>query len=499
MAALNDIGQVIPYAKKALVVAPTESPTPKKAVRGLQLKDLWPEPKWADIYKDGVDKDVVSHIYGLYHSLAKKPHTKTWTIDGRRVDANLWEIGYTKVINAIRNGCENATTIGEIESFKENFNSKLKKGTEHRYIAYAAGAITPRSIGTVFSGDDFTDRYVHLLPYLDFPASVAPKKIKLFPIKFTDKRRPEGFYVLCKLNKRSYVYERTINNVDNEFCTYEDAAHFLLEHFGAEFTIKQKGDDAPLYVPKKDTLGLIGVDTKGNPTDPSKLLSEFGFRGIQYGNYLPQKERQLFIDNTYHSLALLADFISASRKWIGGGDLAIAFGARGHGFASAHYEVEQRVVNLTRFNGAGSIAHELFHSFEARLMKKFTGESGMLSNYIGDGNKVTSPPDKARYEAFVEIVEACTCDSDYVDNAKAISAQNKSPKYWDKCSELCARAFEAYIQDQLMFLGIKEQWLAYRTLESDYNDNGKHPYPTGFDRTRINEVFSWCLPIIFGR
>lgn len=41
--------------------------------------------------------------------------------------------------------------------------------------------------------------------------------------------------------------------------------------------------------------------------------------------------------------------------------LSISFGARGYGKAKAHYELDSRVINLTRIKGAGSLGHEWFH------------------------------------------------------------------------------------------------------------------------------------------
>lgn len=44
------------------------------------------------------------------------------------------------------------------------------------------------------------------------------------------------------------------------------------------------------------------------------------------------------------------------------GGLGLAFGSRGHGAASAHYEVANRVINLTKTKGYSSLAHEWFHA-----------------------------------------------------------------------------------------------------------------------------------------
>ena len=62
------------------------------------------------------------------------------------------------------------------------------------------------------------------------------------------------------------------------------------------------------------------------------------------------------------------------------GTLAIAFGARGSGNAVAHYEPLRKVINLTKLRGAGSLAHEWWHSFDDYLGGKL-GVDGFLSEH----------------------------------------------------------------------------------------------------------------------
>jgi hypothetical protein len=95
-------------------------------------------------------------------------------------------------------------------------------------------------------------------------------------------------------------------------------------------------------------------------------------------------------------------------------------------------------------------------------------------------------------------VLACTLESDFVQNAWRIESQKGGAKYWKKASELCARAFESYIQDELEKVGIVQQWLACGTKERDYQNNGMHPYPVGQDRKRIADVLLQNLPLLFG-
>ena len=72
----------------------------------------------------------------------------------------------------------------------------------------------------------------------------------------------------------------------------------------------------------------------------------------------------------YDGLLDLADVMGIPPKAISlNGELALAFGARGQGLsgARAHYERDKVVINLTKMNGAGSLAHEWFHALDHYL------------------------------------------------------------------------------------------------------------------------------------
>lgn len=244
--------------------------------------------------------------------------------------------------------------------------------------------------------------------------------------------------------------------------------------------------------------------TKLNYPDVSaeSLMITFGFRGVQFGNYLPLVERQAYVSNTYFALETLASILGMPNVWIGGRKLGLSFGARGHGYASAHYERELHVINLTRFNGPGSIAHEVFHALDARMSLSCLGENDLLSELIINNRVNTATIDtrlRDRFRAFNCIVSECTEPSEYTRNASRLGAQKGGRKYWQTPAELCARAFEAYIEDCLLVeFGIEKQWLAKGTRPSDYADNGMHPYPIGEDRIRIATAMKTNLIIAFG-
>ncbi|MEK9231620.1 hypothetical protein, partial [Escherichia coli] len=74
------------------------------------------------------------------------------------------------------------------------------------------------------------------------------------------------------------------------------------------------------------------------------------------------------LNRAYDSLMDMADVLKVPAKALSlNGRLGLAFGARGKGgknAAAAHYEPGQVAINLTKGNGAGSLAHEWFHALD---------------------------------------------------------------------------------------------------------------------------------------
>lgn len=121
---------------------------------------------------------------------------------------------------------------------------------------------------------------------------------------------------------------------------------------------------------KPEHLGNIefyGSDYRnGKDVDEHDFINTFGFRGVQFGNWLSQKERQVVVNMAYDSFYRISEVLRlSSPKLISlGGKLAIAFGARGTSKAMAHYESSLHVVNLTKMRGAGSLFHEYVHAID---------------------------------------------------------------------------------------------------------------------------------------
>lgn len=161
---------------------------------------------------------------------------------------------------------------------------------------------------------------------------------------------------------------------DEAFWNYVNTHRTELENkyreFRAEFSKTEK--DWRSGSPIRDR---VGPDyRKGKDATPEMFMSTFGFRGVEFGNWVKQgkngRERQWMLNNAYDSLMDLSQVLGIPPKAVAlDGELGLCFGSRGHGSASAHYEPVNRLINLTKTKGYSCLAHEWFHALDHYLMR----------------------------------------------------------------------------------------------------------------------------------
>ncbi|EGD1935594.1 hypothetical protein IAH80_005356, partial [Escherichia coli] len=160
---------------------------------------------------------------------------------------------------------------------------------------------------------------------------------------------------------------------------------------------------------------------KGN-VSPEQFSDAFGFRGVQFGNYVEGPRRQADLNRAYDSLHDLAEVLNVPTKALSlNGRLGLAFGARGKGKAAAHYEPGEVAINLTKGNGPGALAHEWFHSLDNYFGRydvsndgkitsggDFMTEAQRVRRIFKDGRYVDAeyPVRQEVYDAFKGVIQA---------------------------------------------------------------------------------------------
>lgn len=128
-------------------------------------------------------------------------------------------------------------------------------------------------------------------------------------------------------------------------------------------------DSGRLPSPRFERLTRTGPACRSGDIQESDLCDRFGLRGIEYGNWVSQNERQDMLNMAYDSMYDLSLAMGVPESFIGfHGQLALALGARGRGGnTAAHYEPARKVVNMTKTAGAGAFAHEWAHALDHHL------------------------------------------------------------------------------------------------------------------------------------
>ena len=241
--------------------------------------------------------------------------------------------------------------------------------------------------------------------------------------------------------------------------------------------------------PQLEFVNRTGTDYRyGNHVSPEAWQNKFNFRGVEFGNWMTQADRQISMNYCYDALLDMAKIIGIEPEDIAfNGELAIAFGARGMSRALAHYEPVRQVINLTKMRGAGSTAHEWFHALDHHIARIYDVTDGTLASEYGNW---TLFPD-----SLGKLMNACKRNPDggyteYYRNSKIFDrAYSKdSHGYWSSNCEMMARAFACYCRDK--YDGESDYLYAHsEAAVTEYNGKIIRAVPTGEERKRINQKF----------
>ena len=203
----------------------------------------------------------------------------------------------------------------------------------------------------------------------------------------------------------------------------------------------------------------------GKNISAEEFRETFGFRGVEFGNWTNQEDRQQALNNAFDAFMDLADAIGKSPRSLSlNGQLGIAFGARGGGGrAAAHYEPDKVVINLTKTQGAGSLAHEWWHAIDNYFARRRGQQHVYNSDRTGykyNTEKKGAYSENERQEltdAFKELMNAID-NSSYGKRSRAYASMKSS--YWSRPTELGARAFAIWIERKLSERGTVNDFLA---------------------------------------
>jgi hypothetical protein len=250
---------------------------------------------------------------------------------------------------------------------------------------------------------------------------------------------------------------------------------------------------------KAENAPRVGQDHRNSgDVTPEQFGEAFGFRGVQFGNYVEGPRRQADLNRAYDSLMDMAAVLGVPPRSLSlDGKLGLAFGARGSGgkdAAAAHYEPGQVVINLTKNAGAGSLAHEWWHALDNYFGKK--DGSGRYLSATPDGVGDVRPQMRA---AFAQI-KRTLANIPMTARSKALDKRRSKP-YWSTEHELSARAFESYVIAKLNDQNFSNDYLAnvVPSMEWVLNEEPSYPYPLADELPAVREAFDKFFDTIESR
>lgn len=480
---IEDFGEYLYGAKKDLWTGfknKLSEPLPEDAVN-IKLSEVFPEPNYEKAIADGVDVNALATIKALRDLIPTKPKyaykLKQWrelvftlrniassivnnNFDTSVIDNVLKQEKFADINNIVKTymmlgypyftkakgytvepalyhewkpGQWVLTNIwheGDREGFAVTFNK--------RYV----------SVNGEYFVENINDAIDAVKEKIDNAAN-AEKKVK-FDIWYNTSD-PNTIYLGKKVRSGKYLEMHKFNST-------KEAREYLKNNYDALVEELEKLKQNPMDRGEVNQA-RIGEDyRKGTDATPEIFADMFGFRGVQFGNWVEQQTRVKDLNEAYDALVDLAKVLGIPTRAISlNGTLGLAFGARGHKGAAAHYEPDKVVINLTKMNGAGSLAHEWFHALDNSFMKKDDKSLGYTSEMAFANNPLSHNRPEVML-AFYNLRNALE-KSPLMERAEKWDLW-RSKDYWSTIREMGARTFEQYVKDKLAEKGVENDFLA---------------------------------------
>jgi len=529
---IEDFGEKIGGAKKDLwkLYRQSMDAIPDADVANSSLAKVFPELNYKKALENGMPKDTVSMIRSLRDIIPNKPRGTKYSAQR---SLEIWAEATTFMREEARQLMNGEISPSDI---LENLNLDTALGREMRFqydlytelghdnslkkfgirkhnngvsviagqkwnpekpvweVYYSPkgkdGKIFSYASKTVSFAADYETALKKAIPkiplFLEYEGVASAKKNNY--IAYSSVRGgKKGFYVGKKIGGKTV-------DLAGPFTTAQEALSYRTNNTSE---LEKKVDEYK-YVPserKAENAPRIGNDwRKGKDISPKMLSDTFGFRGIEFGNYVENARRQNDLNRAFDSLMDLANIIGVDTRALSlNGSLGLAFGARGSGSAAAHYEPTKVVINLTKNNGAGSLAHEWWHAFDNAIAQQERHNPTNFVTGMVNSKKMFEKIRKPVVLAFEELEKEIRYSGMYN------RSKNMTSAYWITPTELGARAFEKFVNDKMNETGYSNDYLAnIQDLEAFevVGKDDRYPYPTKEESVKINDKFQKLFDVI---
>ena len=529
---IHDFGEKIGGARKDTWAAYRDTLEGESAeqIKALPLSKAWPAPDYDKLVASGVDPHAVALARAARDAIPAKPRVSYkvshWAqavkslrdlsvglMDGS-IDANAAKREMSNAglrsAHTIHNRAELYIAVGHQRSLAD---LELSLGSYSLYEGVKHDP--PIGIWTISRQSKSTNfgHWPRTIASGSSKAEVLAKFKRRYDELTQEVSKPKAisFDIYSRGNRQGWIIGKKVgrNHIDltESFENVSDARKYRVDHYDELVSKLEKAKKIPRE--RRDiNLPRVGEDMRGGEDVTPELFGKaFGFRGVEFGNWVEQDRRQRDLNNAYDALMDMAAVLGISPKSLSlNGELGLAFGARGSGGvnpAAAHYEPGKVVINLTKMNGAGSLGHEWWHALDGYFART-GGETGTVmmtearvvdlaargSPYIHRGSVR-----KEMVEAFGAVNRAIK-QTALKERSKKLD-NKRSKAYWTTDPELSARAFESYLIAKLQDQGASNDYLANIVSESAWDAEaalgiqleGSYPYPTAGEIPAIRAGF----------
>lgn len=222
----------------------------------------------------------------------------------------------------------------------------------------------------------------------------------------------------------------------------------------------------------------------------------FDFRSIEVGRWVTPAERDRAASRFYYALDDLMAVLMGPELLISlRGTLGLQYGIGGRPGVAAHYLPASRQLALAKNAGVGSLAHEWFHAFDHYMGGKAFHHPGPLQ--FASSAWLDSLPPKPHLvnERLSDCLNVVFLSDDGTAPSPLFNASKKADRrlnvlYYARPEEVCARAFEAFVEDSRP----NSRFLVDGTIYSDEAQAGL--YPQDRQRQKINDAFGAFFSVL---
>lgn len=510
-AKIEDFGEKIEGARKDQIRELSDSLSGDVDIAAEPLSKVFPQPDYVKLAEAGVDPQAMGLIAVARDAIPAKPRrthkVRRWAdqvrvlrdfardlIDGQ-FDAEAVRL-LMRGNPALSGLADTASVIAELEPALLQKASKWRVDSASYTMLKGERFEKPKRFYTL---KDDNGRYVtdggdilrsETLEGLTGPARDAIRRV-LGEAKVSTKERRTKISVYSDRQTKDlfigFKGRSGVIRLKSGFASIKDARSYISEHADElQATIDAMRSGPSMR--REENRPREGVDRREGDVTPEQFRETFGFRGVQFGNYVEGPRRQFELNEAFDGLMDLADTLSIPPQAISlNGTLGLAFGARGRGGnAKAHYEPGQVVINLTKSKGAGSLAHEWFHGFDHAFAMQ---DSGQREGFMSERRRDSGETRQEVYEAW-KAVEKALIGGEYASRMGQLDAARSKP-YWNTMIEKAARAFEKYVVDRLAAQGATNDYLA------NIDENaGAYPNPKEMREAGITQALDNLFKVI---